>query len=152
MGKGANWTDEEIKFLVECIEKGMDDRQISSEFHIKTKFEKRDGFHYRTIGAVDRKRRILLKSLTDEPVPKPTNHNKPWSQDDDTLLIHLDEMGMNSDAIAFELDRTESAIIARLHVLNNQESESIFTLFVKWFSDFTESISKFFFGSKEGGK
>lgn len=155
MGKGANWTENEIKFLIECIDKGMEDKQISSEFHIKTKFENKEGFHYRTIGAINRKRRYLLKSLTDESIlTKPANHNKPWSVNDDIMLTHYDSMGMSTKEIAEDLERTESAIETRLKVLERKDNESFLTSVFNKFSQSTNRIINLIFGDgkKQGGK
>lgn len=157
MGKGPAWTEVEVKFLIECIEKGMENDQISSEFHIKTKFESKEGFHYRTTEAVRSKRKYLLKSITDATTNKPANHNKPWSDKDDIMLMHYDSMDMSRSEMAEELERTEFAVESRLNVLKNQDKSS-FMVSLKSiynrFSNFSNSITAFFFGDvgKQGGK
>lgn len=155
MSKGPRWTPQEDTFLLECLEDGMTDDQISSQFHVKTKFENKEGFHRRTVGAIKRRRHYFEQSnsmsgIISVPVrDKPTNHHRRWSPEDDKQLKHYESMGMLPDEMAGYLNRTESAIDNRLHYLKHKKDESIFDKL----SNFGNVIHDLIFGSTgPGGK
>jgi len=153
MGKRPRWSPEEKVFFQECVDEGMTDAQISSAFHVKTKFEKAKGFHMRTPDAMGRRRRFL--ELEQPPTEgKPSNHKKTWSQeDDDSLLLHKD-LGLEPTELAVMFNRTELAINTRLKYLESKnEKKTLYQVFRK-FSNLGNSISKAIFGSKnkEEGK
>jgi hypothetical protein len=121
MGKRPRWSPEEKKFFNECVDKGMTDAQISSEFHIKTKFEKAKGFHMRTPDAMGRRRRFL--AMERSPVEgKPLNHRRSWSPEDDDLLITYKDMGSSKEEMAEIFNRTERAIDTGIRYLENKDT------------------------------
>lgn len=123
MGKGPNWSPEEREYFEEAVNNGMTDAQISSEFHVKTKFEKAKGFHLRTPDAIGRRRRLF--ELEEPPRKgKLSNHKKAWPQKDDDLLLTYDEIGVHRTEMAEIFGRTERAIDNRLRYLKSKESES----------------------------
>ena len=46
-----------------------------------------------------------------------TNHGKPWTSDDDKLLIELTKGGMDAGNIAAQLGRTTDSVYRRRQVL-----------------------------------
>lgn len=123
MGKGPKWSPEERKFFKEAVKNGMTDEQISSEFHVKTKFEKAKGFHMRSPDAMGRRRR-LLELEQPKKVGKLPNHQKPWAPADDNLLLNYDEIGVHKTEMSKIFGRTEVAIENRLRYLKSKESDS----------------------------
>lgn len=76
MGRGPKWHPLEVDLLVECLGKGLTDREISTEFKVKNQFVNSSIYRKRSVDAVGSKRRDLLKKktviptlgLTKEPV------------------------------------------------------------------------------------
>lgn len=153
MVKKPRWSTEEKQFFQECVDEGMTDAQISSAFHVKTKFEKASGFHMRTPDAMGRRRRFMgMEQPASEG--KPRNHKKTWTrEDDDSLLLHKD-LGLTHTELSVMFNRTELAIDNRIRYLEGKtEKHTLFQLFRKA-SDWRDSISKAIFGSgnQEEGK
>ena len=65
----------------------------------------------------------------DEKKPKknlPANTGKPWTKDDDNLLINLYHSNASKENICDTLQRTTTGIAARLVRLNIVESRDVF--------------------------
>lgn len=151
MVKRPRWSPEEKQFFQECVDEGMTDAQISSEFHVKTKFEKAKGFHMRTPDAMGRRRRFMEM---EQPAleGKPRNHKKTWTrEDDDSLLLHKD-LGLTHTELAAMFNRTELAIDNRIRYLEGKTEKHTLSQVFSKFSNLGNSISKAIFGSKNEGE
>lgn len=153
MGKGPTWSEPEKSAMVEYMDKGLDDFQISAKFHVKTKDEV-PGFHKRSPDAVKRRRQDIEKQNPQQVLidaPKPGNHHKPWGLEDDRMLVQYNAMGVTVPEMADYFDRTESAITNRLRIL--EEKKSGFEEVVAWLANIGSQLHDFFFGSfKPGGR
>jgi len=153
MGRGPTWSEPEKSAMVEYMDKGLDDFQISAKFHTKTKDEV-PGFHKRSPDAVKRRRQDIEKQNPQQVLidtPKPDNHHKPWTPDEDRVLLHLNALGVTTRDMSLEFKRTESAIVNRLRIL--EEKKSGFEEVVVWLANIGSQLHDFFFGSfKPGGR
>jgi hypothetical protein len=67
MGRGPKWHPLETDLLLECLNKGMGDREISTEFKVKNQFVNSNIYRKRSLDAVGSKRRSLKKKGTSIP-------------------------------------------------------------------------------------